>query len=101
MFDSTTNMKGSFAFRLAATHATPICTSTEETLLMPSLFGNMEIIDIIASIRVVEEDYTSFEQRECQPSGIHNAQLMWAHWKSVVLFIAPPVLPHKIHLYTE
>ena len=76
MFNSTTNMKSRFTFGLAATHATSICTSTEYTLLMPSFFRDMEIIDIITPIRIVEEDYTSFEQKEHQPSGIHKAQLM-------------------------
>ena len=56
MLNSTANMKSRFAFRLTAAHTAPLLTSAESALLMPSLFRDMEVVDIISSICIVEEN---------------------------------------------
>ena len=56
MFNSTANVKSSLAFRLAAAHTASLFTSTKSALLMPSLLRDMEVVDIISSICIVEEN---------------------------------------------
>lgn len=56
MFNSTANVKSSFAFWLTAAHTASLLTSTKSALLMPSLLRDMEVVDIISSICVMEEN---------------------------------------------
>ena len=57
MFNSTTHMEGVITLHTAAGHATTIGTFAEATPLVPPFIWDMEIINIVTSIRILEKDY--------------------------------------------
>ena len=57
VFNSTAYMKRVIALHTAARHATTICTFAETASFVPPFIWNVEIVNIIASIRILEKNF--------------------------------------------
>ena len=57
MFNTATHVERLFTFIATAAHAAPLFRATEAASLVPTLLRDVVVIDKVAIIRVVEENY--------------------------------------------
>lgn len=57
MFNSTTHMERTITLHTAAGHTTTICTLAETASLVPPFIWNVEIVNVVTTIRILKKDY--------------------------------------------
>ena len=56
VFDATTHVKRAVALGAAAQHAAALRTVAEAALPVPPAFGNVEVVDVVAAVRILKEN---------------------------------------------
>lgn len=79
VFNSTTHMERAIALHTTAGHATTICTLAEATPFMPPFIWDVEIVNIVTTVRILKKNYewtykliTTFRNPQC---AIHMSPL--------------------------